>query len=241
MLRRALFWFFLPWVVPQALRVRREAPRFGPARGPVRGSTGQGESLRLLAVGDSIVAGVGAKTTDRALACRTASCLAAALGREVSWHALGRVGANAATIRRELLPLVPAETFDVAIVSVGVNDVTSLTRTRRWRRNLVALLEAIQARAPNAVIVLAGLPPLWSFPLLPEPLRTLLGMRAKTFDGEARQIAHGWRSVVHVPLVFDPRPEEFCADGYHPSASSYAVFGELMATAAAQQLNKGQS
>jgi hypothetical protein len=47
----------LPFVARQGLRLRRCAPRFAAAAGTPHGRTGQGDPLRLLAIGDSIIAG----------------------------------------------------------------------------------------------------------------------------------------------------------------------------------------
>ena len=64
--RRALFWLLLPLMIPQALRVRRTAPRFAGASGEDAGvcDVAMGEEdaprLRLLAIRHYIIAGVGA-------------------------------------------------------------------------------------------------------------------------------------------------------------------------------------
>lgn len=235
MLRRMLFWMLLPWVIPQALYVRQTAPRFQAASGPPRGSTGACASLRLLGIGDSIIAGVGVDATEQALAAQTARALTRRTGRAVSWMALGQIGATAAKVRR-LLAQVPAEPFDVIVVSVGINDVTGLSRSGRWRKDLGRLVTALEGRVPDAVILVAGLPPLWGFPLLPQPLRALLGLRARTFDAVARALVAGHPRRVYVPLDFEPTPDKFAADGYHPSPESYGLFGDVMAQAAARCL-----
>jgi lysophospholipase L1-like esterase len=71
-----IFWIVFPFLVPQALYVRKTAPRFAPAHGPAEGSVGEGEQTRLLAIGDSIIAGVGASAFSKALVGQTASALA---------------------------------------------------------------------------------------------------------------------------------------------------------------------
>ena len=81
--RRLAFWLLLPFVALQGLRVRRRAPRFAAAEGPLQGRTGQGNPLRLLAIGDSIIAGVGAKTIEAALTGQMAQALANRLDRAI--------------------------------------------------------------------------------------------------------------------------------------------------------------
>lgn len=224
-----LFWLAFPFLVPQALYVRRTAPRFAPAAGSPDGSVGEGEQIRLLAVGDSIIAGVGAAELTRALVGQTATAIASSRNCHVSWHAFGRSGYDSAKILDRIVPVLPSAAFDYIIVSVGVNDITGLTPIRAWRRNLALLLRELRTRSPDALIAVAGIPPLHGFPLLPQPLRAVFGMRGRAFEEVALQVVGNCENVLHVPLDFEPDPSRFAPDGYHPSEASYAVFGRHMA------------
>lgn len=235
--QRALFWLALPLVVPQALLVKYQAPRFPVAVGPLSGSAGRGRSLRLVGIGDSVIAGVGAGTSDRSVVARSASALAARLECRVDWHAVGRVGADAGDAVRELVPAVPASKTDLWVVSVGVNDVTSLKSTRRWRADLEALLGALQAHSPDSVTVLLGVPPMGTFPLLPRPLRGLLGLRAATLDRIGAAVA-GFRGALHRPYARGLRPEQFSADGYHPSPAGHQAVADDVAARSAAALRR---
>jgi len=230
-MRRLLFWGLLPLVLPQALWVRTRAPCFPAAAGPARGSHGSGRPCRLLAIGDSIVAGVGVPTLGDALAGRVAAALATRLPRRVDWEARGQVGATSRRVLEQLVPALPLQPYDVIVVSVGVNDVTSLERSNRWAESLGELLDALREHSPDAAIGLSGLPPLAGFPLLPQPLRALFGMRARSFDEIARRQAAAREGVAWVPLRFEPLPEKFSADGYHPAPQSYAELGAVVADA----------
>lgn len=224
-----MFWIVFPFLLPQALYVRRTAPRFAAAGGPSEGSSGDGKQMRLLAVGDSIIAGVGASELSKALVGQTATAIAASLNCCVSWQALGVSGYDSTKILDRLLPELPDVAVDYIIVSVGVNDITGLTRLRKWRQNLSLLLDKLQAHSPNAVIAIAGMPPLHEFPLLPQPLRAYFGMRGRSFDEVARKVIDRLPNSVHVPLDVESDPSKFAPDGYHPSEESYAEFGRYMA------------
>lgn len=228
-MKSLLFWIAFPFLIPQALYVRSTAPRFAPAGGPRKGCVGDGDEVHLLAIGDSIIAGVGATELSRALVGQTASALAGSKRCRVSWQALGVSGYDSAKVLEHLVPDLPDVTFDYVVVSVGVNDVTGLTTTRQWRHNLSRLLETLHTRYPTAKVALAGLPPLHGFPLLPQPLRAVLGLRARVLDGIAREVATVCQNAFHVPLDFDPDPAKFSPDGYHPSEESYVEFGQHMA------------
>lgn len=229
MLRSMAFWASLPFIAPQALRVRRQALRLEPASGPIAGVVGRGPALRLLAIGDSIIAGVGASTLDKALVGRTAECLATSLGRTVSWQALGRSGIRSAGVLDELLPLLPEARVDVFLVSIGVNDVTSLTRTSTWRKNLDGLFHALARHSSESLIAMAGIPPLGEFPLLPQPLRGVIGFRGESFDRETREVIRAHPQALHVPVMLKRNAGSFCPDGFHPSETSYSAFGQAVA------------
>lgn len=236
---RAAFHALLPAIAWQGLRLRRTALRAPPAAGPARGVVGSGPTLHLLALGDSIIAGVGIDTLDHALPGRTAAALARLGSREVHWRAAGASGLRARQVA-ELLARQPAgERVEVVLVSVGVNDVTGIGSTRRWQRDLARLLDAIHAVHADALLVLAGLPPMDRFPLLPQPLGAALGIRARTFDAIARELAAARAWVLHHPTIIDSGRDTFAADGFHPGPEACARWGESLALAVLPRL-RGQ-
>jgi len=228
-MRRIAFWTLLPFVIPQALWVRKTAPRFADAAGPASGNIGHGIERRLLAVGDSIIAGVGAATLEEALVGRTAAALASRTECRVSWQALGRTGITSGKLLAELPNQLPQASFDDIIVSIGVNDVTRIETRRRFARQLTAIVALLKARYPAARIAFAGLPPLGIFPLLPQPLRSVLGLRARILDQTLKDVLQTQPGTVHVPVEFEFDADSFSDDGFHPSAAGYAEFGAAMA------------
>lgn len=232
-----LFWTTLPFLLPQALYVRHTAPRFSGAGGPNHGSVGAGEPLKLLAVGDSIIAGVGASELSKALVGRAAEKLSDTLERQVNWRAYGFSGANSTRLLERHLPQIDDLRADVIITSIGINDVTSITTLPHWRENLSTLFRTLLDRNEAAVVAFAGLPPLHGFPLLPQPLRSVLGLRARDFDLAAREIIARYPQVIHVPVEFETTPDKFAPDGYHPNEASYVTFGEGMAEKIVERLS----
>ncbi len=222
-----------PWLLLQGLRVRRDTPRLGPASGPTSGRCGglsQSRPLRLLAIGESTVAGVGAANHGEALTGQLARQMARLTGRSVAWVACGLSGASVATARTALLPQVAAEPADLLLVVFGVNDVLEHTRPARYARDLQALIEALRERVGNAPVLIAAAPPMDRFPSLPRPLNAYLGARAALLNGATRRLAVG-RAAQVAPLV-SIEPALFAADGFHPSAAGYAVWAESLARAA---------
>lgn len=222
--------------------VAHTARRFAGADGPSMGlAVAAGASaeissatnaLRLLGIGDSIVSGVGASSTDKAFVGQTARALADRLDASIHWHALGTSGFNVKQVVNGLIPLLHQQNvaaFDAIIISVGVNDITSMTTTRTFRRELTRLLQALNQHSPEAIVLLCGLPPMRKFPLLPQPLRSVMGLRAEILDRTAHRVVSRLPFAIHALLDFDPTPAHFCDDGYHPNEASYAELGVYMA------------
>lgn len=234
-LRDLLFWGLIPFVLPQALLVRKNAPRFSAAIGPAEGEVGEITSgvvnKRLLAIGDSIIQGVGVEKLEHALVGQTAKQLAHQLKCRVSWSALGEIGLDAQGIVSNLIPRMQGEAYDYVIVSVGVNDATTLSLKYRWRRQVNRILGALSHHSPNAIVAVAGLPPLKHFPLLPQPLKTLLALRAESLDKCLQAEIRQMNNFCHVPVNIDLNFENFSDDGFHPSGKGYQQFGCAMAEA----------
>lgn len=230
-MRNALFWMSLPFLLPQALRLRRTAPRVSGAAGVNHGTVGKGPERSLLVFGDSIAAGVGARDFPRSLVGRTADALARDSAQTIRWSAEGYIGANSDKILDRLNGRGHRETVDYLVLSVGVNDVTSLNTLVSWRRNLRTILSRLNEIYGEPLIGLAGLPPMHGFPLLPEPLRTQVGNRSVAVDGVGRKVVAEFANVVHVPVEFELTRDRFADDGYHPSEFGYVEFGQVMSDA----------
>jgi lysophospholipase L1-like esterase len=191
----------------------------------------------MLAVGDSIIAGVGAPTVFDALPGQVAAELARLLERKVSWSASGVIGITSSGIKRRLLQTLPPESFDAVVLSVGVNDVTAMRTVRKWSTDLGHVLDELRKHSPDAPIALLGLPPLSSFPLLPRSLQVVMGIRARMFDDTSKREAAKRDNVVHVPIEMDASPDRFSPDGFHPSLSGYKELGRHVATALASRFS----
>lgn len=226
---RAVVYALFPVLLSQAFALRRHALTLVPAAGPGTGRIGRGEPLRFLAIGDSIIAGVGASRVERSTVVHVARFMAGRLAREINWHASGMIGAGARRVRREVVPQLPPQAFDVILLSVGVNDVLKLERKRRFRRQLLKLVRELRRHSPDAVIGYIGLPPLDTFPRLRRPLRWIVGRRVRHFDAIARDTLARVPNTVHIPVQFSARPDMFSQDGLHPTEASQRRLAKIIA------------
>jgi lysophospholipase L1-like esterase len=229
MLARVAFWLLLPVTAAQGLWLKRRAMRLPGAAGAHQGVSGSGEEFHLLAIGDSIIDGVGVESMEASLPARFAAALAERTGRRIHWRAEGASGHDVQGVIGLLQALEHGTPADLVLVSVGVNDVTGLSSTRRWRRRLNRLFGSIRDRWPEARILFAGLPPMAEFPLPPQPLRFSLGLRASTLDRIAADVVARYPGAAYAATQISPLRHGFCADGFHPSADSCTLWARELA------------
>jgi len=226
----AVFWASLPLLLPQALWLKRRAPRIGPAAGERCGRFAGSDALpplRVLALGDSPFEGVGIACIEDTLPVQLARRLGERAGRGAEWLLCARNGADVRALRGLLSAALGEPPFDLVLVSVGVNDVTGLTPGARFARELAGLIGELRAHSPQARIVLLGIPPMQCFPLLPQPLRAWLGGRSRRLELIGIRTASRL-GVLHAPIRFELAPELFAGDGFHPSVLGHRRWVEVV-------------
>jgi lysophospholipase L1-like esterase len=223
MLRQLPVVALAPLLLAQGLVVRRRALRLPEAAGPRAGEAGQGPRLRLLVLGDSAAAGVGAATQDEALVGHLRDRFTRR--HRVDWRLVATSGHTAADVLRALDAL-DGPGVDLAVTSIGVNDVVAHTSVRRFRRTIGDVVDGLRRRGASG-IVLSGVPPMGRFPLLPQPLRRVLGARATELDAVLADVARE-RDAVHLPMHFASGlgPEHMAADGFHPGPAIYRAWAD---------------
>ena len=226
---RALFVLLAPLLMVQGRYTRAVTPRLPEPPGPREGRTGQGPALRLLIAGDSAAAGVGVDEQSAALSGHLVANLAPHF--DVHWKLIAQTG----YCTRDLLTrlrLEPAQPFDVAVLSLGVNDVTGLVRTPMWLEQQRELLDLLHQRLGIRHVLLTRVPPMHAFSALPQPLRALLGLRARALNGALEHAASRWGGEPRCELLgFEApvHPEALAPDGFHPGAATYRQWGRVAA------------
>ncbi len=191
------------------------------------------DPLALVWLGDSLASGVGAGSPDTSFPRRAAALTSIAEGRSVHLTCLAQPGARASDVIADQLPaavdrLGPGS---VVVVTVGANDVGSLRRPRRFRREYTTILTTLGAT--GATVIAVGLPHMGSAAVMARPLRTIVGFAGRHADRSVRRLAlrHD-ASYVHIAVraPWGTDPATYLApDRWHPNDATYQLWADRVA------------
>lgn len=199
------------------------------AAGEKRGSAGEGsDSAKLFVIGESTVAGLGARDHSRALAGQFALQLSKHLKRRVDWTVLGKNGVTARRVIDELLPDMPDVKFDYILLGIGGNDVMKLSSPRKWRRDMIELIGRLREKNPDVVIFISNCPMIIMSPVIPEPSKSLLWKLSQMHNDNIIEFTSEMDRVFYYRQPALVEREGFFADGIHPSEQGYADWSAAM-------------
>jgi lysophospholipase L1-like esterase len=221
-------------IIGQALIARRTIPiamRPPPRADGVYGAHHPGAPIRLAVLGDSAAAGFGADQPRETLGAVIAAELANRLLRPVHLKCLAVVGAQSSGLApqvEEAIELRP----DVAVISIGGNDVTGRVSVPVAVRHLVHAVRDL--RAAGAEVVVGTCPDLGTIRPIQPPLRWLARHWSRQLAA-AQTIAvveAGGRTVslgdLLGPSFYRDPDKMFSYDRFHPSSAGYAAAAEAL-------------
>ena len=217
-------WIHYPVLFGQGPWVRARALAMPEPGGLREGEMGEGAPLRLLITGDSSAAGVGVRTQDEALLGQLSTRLARRY--RVSYQLVARTG-NTTGMTARMLAAFPPQQADVVLTGLGVNDITGGIPIRTWLKQTRALLDQIQQQTGAKLIIVSGLPPVHQFPLLPNPLRWVLGAEARRRDAALREMLTDHPFAKWMTLHLDLGPHNMSEDGFHPGPEVYREWARV--------------
>lgn len=198
-------------------------------------------ALSLVILGDSAAAGLGAAVPAETPGAQLAVGLSAIASRPVQLHSSAVVGARSEHLDEQLDDALAAHPHpDIAILIVGVNDVTHLRGPGQSVAHLGAAVTRL--RRAGAAVVVGTCPDLSTIRPIPQPLRTVaaaLGRRLAAAQ-TVTIVEAGGRAVSLGDLLgpqFAERPTEmFGPDRFHPSSVGYAAAAAALLPSAAAAL-----
>lgn len=232
-------------VIPKAREVPPRADGvYAAGGGPVRQwRRGMPADLHLMVFGDSTAAGYGCTSAEEVPGVLIARGLAERTGKRVRLSTKAIVGATSKGVCGQVDAMfVAGPPPDAAVMMLGANDVTALNGIGPSAQRLALAVRRL--RTHGAVVVVGTCPDLGVISAIPQPLRSLAHARTSRL---ARAQAASVRASggVPVPLAhllapqFRATPEAmFSADGYHPSATTYALAADALLLALCDALGE---
>lgn len=242
-LEALISWAALPVYIWQGLGVRKRSLRMPPPdhtgwiHSPDRA---KGEPLKILLIGDSSAAGVGARTVEASLGGQLPGLLSEQTSRPVSVRIAGFNSATCAHIRDHAVPNIERESFDYIALNIGTNDAKNFHTGRRFCRDFGTLIYALKARYPAATIIWSGVLDLRDVPALPSPLNKILSIRSRIINRNGRILCKE-RGALAPEAEWDVVPENFAVDGFHASEKGYREWAEGLAGYIAEREKERQS
>lgn len=219
---------FAPFLYLQGQYVRRKVGRLPDAAGDKHGVFANGaEGVKMLVLGESTAAGVGASTHETGLAGQFAKFLGEKIGKSVRWQVVGKSGITVGRTIKELVPEIGDEKFDYIMLALCGNEVLSLHSPRVFRRDMRRLLAILQEKNPDATFFITNAPAVRLSPVLPFTIKFILGHLSALHDANARELTAKMPRVFyfHQPTSV---PADFFADGLHPSEAGYTAWSKRM-------------
>lgn len=185
----------------------------------------EGPPLTMAVLGDSSAAGMGAELPRQTPGALLANGLAEILRRPVRLHCFAVVGALSSDLHPQLDQALDVRP-DIAVVLIGGNDVTHMTRPPAAVRHLFRVVERL--RESGSQVVVGTCPDLGTIRPIRQPLRWICRRWSRELAA-AQTIATvqaGGRTVSLGDLLgpdFLAAPDElFSSDHFHPSPAGYA-------------------
>lgn len=197
----------------------------------IYGPRRRGTSLRLVILGDSIAAGLGADSPLDTIGALLAQALAEAANRPVRLVIVATVGARSADLDVQVTRALLLRPH-VAVVIIGGNDITHLTRPQSAIRDLEQGVERLVDA--GAEVVVGTCPDVGTIRPIRQPLRSVARRLSRQLAA-AQTIAvveAGGRSVSLGDLLgphFEEHPDDmFAHDRFHPSSIGYEATAQVL-------------
>ncbi|MGW5666722.1 SGNH/GDSL hydrolase family protein [Micromonospora sp. NPDC003776] len=206
-------------------------PELGLALRATVGRTGAAP-LRLVLLGDSSALGVGVARFEDTIGGQLAQLLAEGPpARRVHLSSVGVSGSRSTDLATQVARALLGERPDVAVVLIGANDATALTRPADAAAYLGSAVRRL--REAHVEVVVATCPDLGAVRAVAAPLRQVLAWSGRRIArAQTAAVLDAGGTVVDLGTetgpVFRADAGTLCHDGYHPSADGYRVWAHAL-------------
>lgn len=217
---------FLSW---KGKKLREQVQRL-PQHATYLSLTSDEATKKVLIIGESTAAGVGASSPETTFATRFFTHGAGSI--EVL--NLGKNGLRAEKLQGLLAKEKDPDSlaFDQVIILIGANDCFKFTPPEKFRKELFAFVHMLEQKETTHLIFIPTIPPVHHFPAIPPLLRLFLGVHRYMLNKEIKGMQAQLTKLHFYDWGTRFSDDFFASDGIHPSDIGY----EKMASEAFEQL-----
>lgn len=183
--------------------------------------------LRIAVLGDSSCTGPGLDDPDDIWVRRIGTHFGRRFHTVIDSVAVG--GSQASDVLRDQVPMVLPTSPDMALVSVGSNDMLYGIPLKSFERNLELIVTKLLARTP--AVLLSGVGDLGTIPRLPFALTRIMRWRSRRAEAVHAAVASRHGGAIKIPTrqlcgdAFDD-PSIYCADLLHVTGNGHRLWAE---------------
>lgn len=231
----------LPFLYFQGKNIRKKVPKLPEAKEPKGFVNGNFKNtLHLLAIGESTIAGVGVDFHKNGFTGALANTLSIELQSNINWRVYARSGYTVQKVCKKIIPKIEEKTTDLIVIGMGGNDAFTLNSPKKWMLAIEELIHLIQIKFPETPLFFANMPPIKEFPAFTKPIKFVIGNLVELL-GERLHIVvkskpnvfcnnevitlNTWSKKHNLPTN---NSKIYFSDGVHPSELTYKIWGKDM-------------
>jgi lysophospholipase L1-like esterase len=196
--------------------------------------------LSMVVLGDSLAFGYGASQEEYGLAQRIfAQIRAAKPASTYANHAVPH--STMGDVLRHQIPKLHGTQADLVLLIAGANDLRYTLDRFVFARRFRALLDAVHKYAPQASVIVGGMPDVTQTIGVPQLLKPAIVRLCSRLNETMRSIAAEYGDCFLDMFAFTNAPlcagaVYLCEDGYHPNDFGYAEISERAYAVISQKL-----
>lgn len=225
----------IPIFITQGIALKRRIPALPEASDKIgKTNTCFSKNFKLIALGESTVAGFGINSHKNGLIGTLANELSTHLKSNVYWEVSARNGYNINKIRTLLIPEIKEKTPDLIIIGIGGNDAFEITLPRKWKNETKKLILELKNKFPQTSIVFIHMPPVKYFTAFSPVIKFIIGNQINLYTKtlsllvEKEKYVHFISSSLNL-IRNNPTEQvhlkDLFSDGIHPSLKAYQLWG----------------
>lgn len=188
------------------------------------------KTVKYVAIGDSLSAGVGSQDYKQTFTYYIAQTLAKT--SNVTFVDLAVPGATTQNLINNQLDNTVKQNPDFVTVLIGVNDIHNFVPPNQFAKNYQTIIQTLLNKT-HAQVVVINIPYLGSNKLIYPPFSFLFDLATRYYDGIIKNLSKNPRvQLVDLydgeKILFENNNMLYSSDQFHPSEKGYKLWGQII-------------